>query len=47
MLIFVFNKTNNSFSDNDYILERNLDFKKFWFNAIKSWREGKVYTVFR
>ncbi|MBN1252512.1 MAG: GWxTD domain-containing protein [Bacteroidales bacterium] len=47
MLIFVFNKTNDKFSDNDYVLERNIDFKKFWFESIRSWREGKVYTVFK
>jgi len=47
MLIFVFNKTDCYFSDNDYILERNLDFKRFWFDAIKSWRAGKVYSPFR
>lgn len=46
MLQFVFNRTKNPFSHNDFVLERNLDFKPFWFKSIESWRSGKVYTVF-
>ena len=47
MLQFVFNRTPNPFSTNDFVLERNLDFKSFWFKSIESWRKGKVYTVFK
>jgi GWxTD domain-containing protein len=46
VLQFVFNRNPNPYSDNDYILERNFDFKTFWFQAIESWRDGKVYNVF-
>lgn len=46
VLQFVFNKTENPFTNNDFVLERNLDFKSFWFKSIESWRKGKVYTVF-
>jgi GWxTD domain-containing protein len=45
-LQFVFNKYPNPFSQNDYELVRHIDFKNFWFQAIESWRDGKVYTVF-
>jgi GWxTD domain-containing protein len=46
MLQFVFNRSKNPFSTNDFVLERNLDFKPFWFKSVESWRSGKVYTVF-
>ncbi len=46
VLQFVFNRTSNPFTTNDFVLERNLDFRPFWFKSIESWRKGKVYTVF-
>lgn len=46
VLQFVFNRVDNPFSDNDFVLERNLDFKPFWFASVDSWRKGKVYSVF-
>lgn len=45
-LQFIFNKYPNPYSQNDYELERHIDFKSFWFQAVESWRNGKVYTVF-
>lgn len=45
-LQFVFNKTYHPLSDNDYLLERSIDFKPFWFEAINSWKTGTVYNVF-
>jgi GWxTD domain-containing protein len=45
-LQFIFNKYANPYTSNDYILERHIDFKTFWFQAIDSWKAGKVYTVF-
>lgn len=47
MLQFVFNRISSSYTDNNYILERSNDFRQFWMKAIKSWREGKVYIVFK
>jgi len=47
VLQFVFNRAKNPYTDNDYILERHIDFKKFWFASIKSWRAGTVYDVFQ
>jgi hypothetical protein len=46
ILQFVFNQVSNPFAENDYILERNYDFQSFWSQAINSWRQGKVYTLF-
>jgi GWxTD domain-containing protein len=40
---FVFNKTQNPFSDNDYVLERSQFFKDAWYNAVDTWRQGQVY----
>jgi GWxTD domain-containing protein len=45
-LQLTFNKFPNPFSENDFVLERHMDFRQFWFKAINSWRSGKVYTVF-
>jgi len=47
VLQFVFNRVDNPYTDNDYVLERHIDFKKFWFSAIDSWRGGTVYDVFQ
>jgi len=47
LLIFKFNKVDNIFSDNDYVLKRHSDFGKFWVDAIESWRNGKVYSAFK
>lgn len=41
---FVFDKTENPFSDNDYILERSQFFKDPWYTAVDYWRQGHVYT---
>lgn len=40
---FVFNKTQNPFSDNDYILERSQFFKDPYYTAVDYWRQGRVY----
>lgn len=42
-LRFVFNKTLNPFSDNDYVLERSQFFKDAWYSAVDYWRQGHVY----
>ncbi len=47
VLQFVFNRVENPYSDNDFVLERHIDFKKFWFRAIDSWRAGTVYDIFQ
>lgn len=41
---YVFTKTNNPFSENDYLLERSQFFKDHWYQAVDVWRQGHVYT---
>ncbi len=40
---FTFSKINNPFSDNDYALERQQQYRNLWYNAVDIWREGRVY----
>jgi GWxTD domain-containing protein len=40
---FIFRKTQNPFSDNDYILERSQFYKDSWYTAVDYWRQGHVY----
>ncbi len=40
---FTFVKTNNPFSDNDYALQRQQQYRNLWYNAVDIWREGRVY----
>ncbi len=47
ILKFVFNKKQSPYSDNVFVLERSTDFMQFWAEAKRSWRGGKVYTVFK
>jgi GWxTD domain-containing protein len=37
-LTFVFVKMQNPFTDNDYVLDRNLNYKTGWHQMINSWR---------
>ena len=43
-LRFVFNKTQNPFSDNDFVMERSQFYKESWHSAVEYWRQGHVYT---
>jgi len=40
---FIFKKTENPFSDNDYVLERSQFYKDSWYTAVDYWRQGHVY----
>lgn len=40
---FIFKKSQNPFSDNDYVLERSQFFKESWYTAVDYWRQGHVY----
>jgi GWxTD domain-containing protein len=42
-LTFVFRKTDNPLTGNDYGLERSAQFRNVWYNAVDIWREGRVY----
>ncbi|PBQ31479.1 hypothetical protein CNR22_06775 [Sphingobacteriaceae bacterium] len=39
----IFNKTENPFSDNDFVMERSQFYKENWYTAVEYWREGIVY----
>lgn len=40
---YIFRKTQNPFTDNDYILERSQFYKENWYTAVDYWRQGHVY----
>lgn len=42
-LRFVFNKTKNPFTDNDFIMERSQFYKDSWYSAVDFWRQGNIY----
>lgn len=39
---FVFSKVNNPFSENDYELERSINYQSVWYMAVDSWRSGRI-----
>ena len=39
-VIFVFNKTGNYFSDNDYYLDRSPEYRESWYVEVENWRKG-------
>jgi GWxTD domain-containing protein len=41
-LFFEFEKMNNPFSENDYMLQRNADFELPWYQAVNQWRQGQI-----
>ncbi|MBX3164460.1 MAG: GWxTD domain-containing protein [Bacteroidetes bacterium] len=43
VLRFIFDKTQNPFSDNDFMLERSVFYKEAWYNAVDYWRQGNIY----
>lgn len=42
-LRFVFNKTPNPYSENDFVMERSQFYKEPWHTAVDFWRQGHVY----
>lgn len=43
-LTFTFVKVINPFTDNDFRLNRDENFKASWYRAIESWRNGRIYA---
>lgn len=43
MLRFIFNKTQNPFTDNDFVMERSVFYKDAWYNTVDAWRQGVLY----
>jgi GWxTD domain-containing protein len=44
-VVFNFTHSKNGFTDQEYILERNLEFKPNWIQAVDFWRQGQVYIL--
>lgn len=42
-LRFIYNKTENPFTDNDFIMERSQYYKDSWYTAVEYWRQGLIY----
>jgi GWxTD domain-containing protein len=42
-ITYNFNLTFNPFSANDLRLERNPEYKTYWYKAVDTWRQGRVY----
>lgn len=43
-LNFNFARMQNPFTDRDYKLDRSPIFKNSWYQAVDSWRQGRIYT---
>lgn len=44
-LIFLFERNAKSILLNDYILNRSVDYKMSWYQAVDTWRNGRVFTI--
>lgn len=44
-LSFVFDHKKDAFTDQEFILVRNVDYRINWITAVDSWRQGHVYTL--
>jgi len=44
-ILFDFKKEKNPFTDNDFELLREEEYQKTWFQAIDSWRNGRIYSI--
>jgi GWxTD domain-containing protein len=42
-LSFTFEKTDNPFTNNDFVLDRSPLFRNLWYNTVDTWRQGRVY----
>ncbi|MFW5820223.1 MAG: GWxTD domain-containing protein, partial [Bacteroidota bacterium] len=42
---FIFNRRENRFSYNNYVLDRKSSSTSLWAEAVNSWREGKIYSL--
>ncbi len=41
---FTFVRLEKSLSENDYILQRSVNYKDIWYKAVETWRSGKVFS---
>lgn len=42
-LRFIFNKAEDPFTDNDYVLERSVFYREAYYQAVDYWRQGNVF----
>lgn len=40
---FTFKRKKHKFTDNEYVLQRNVEFRKYWSEAVEQWRNGNIY----
>ncbi len=43
-LTFNFTHKENAFTDQEFVLEHNPEYKVNWMTAVDSWRQGHIYT---
>jgi len=44
-LIFLFERNTKSIFTNDYTLTRSVNYKTSWYQAVDTWRNGRVFTI--
>lgn len=44
-LSFVFEMQPNPFSDNNFVLNRLEYYKAIWYQAVSTWRDGRIYSI--
>lgn len=42
---FIFEKQKHPFTQEHYVLKRNITYKPIWFEAIETWRNGRIFTL--
>ncbi len=42
---FIFNHKSDSFTDQEFVLERNTEYKLNWITAVDFWRQGNAYNL--
>ncbi len=42
---FLFTREKNPFTDNDFVLNRSEIYKDNWYQAVDSWRNGRVFSI--
>lgn len=44
-LSFIFQKVENKFSDNDFEMFRTEVYKSVWYQAVETWRSGRIFSI--
>lgn len=44
-ITFTFAKIDNKYSENDYLLIRKEVYKTSWYQAVDTWRNGRIYSI--